>query len=69
MINKILGPIDLSELRGRVFATRSIKLETIRLKVTIYHVFTVDEIRKLSDRIKKHWLHTGEFSNLLETHV
>src|SRR5207244_11996854 len=69
MIKKILAPTDLSELSRAGVRYALNKARDHAAEVTIYHVVTVDEIRKLSDRIKEHWLPAGEVSNLLETHL
>jgi nucleotide-binding universal stress UspA family protein len=69
MIRKILAPTDLSELSR---AGVRYALNTARnygAEVTIYHVVTADEIRKLGDRLKEHAFRASGLSNILESYL
>jgi nucleotide-binding universal stress UspA family protein len=69
MIRKILAPTDLSELsqagvRYALAAARDLDAE-----VTIYHVVTADEIRKLGDSLKRHAFRASGFPNFLKSYM
>jgi len=69
MIRKILAPTDLSELsragvRYALAAARDLDAE-----VTIYHVVTADEMRKLGDSLKGHTFSASGFPNFLKSYM
>ena len=69
MIRKILAPTDLSELSLAGVRHALNKARDQGAEVTIYHVVTIDEIRRLSYRLKHQLVRAGGFSNVLEAYL
>jgi nucleotide-binding universal stress UspA family protein len=69
MIRKILAPTDLSELSREGVRYALAAARDLDAEVTIYHVVTADEMRKLGDRLKGHAFPTGGFPNFLKSYM
>jgi nucleotide-binding universal stress UspA family protein len=69
MIRKILAPTDLSKLSrlGVRYALRVAK--QFEAEVSIYHVVSADEIRKLGDKLTGFTFFRGGFPNVLQTYL
>ena len=69
MIRKILAPTDLSELSRAGVRYALAVARDLDAELTIYHVVTADEIRKLGDSLKEHAFRASGFPNILESYL
>lgn len=70
MIRKtILAPTDLSELSRAGVRYALAVARDLDAEVTIYHVVTADEMRKLGDSVKGHAFSAGGFPSLLKSYL
>jgi len=69
MIRKILAPTDLSELSRAGVRYALAVARDLDAELTIYHVVTADEIRKLGDSLKEYAFRASGVPNILQSYL